>query len=176
MSVMNQWECPLFFKKMASSHSRFAFSLFFIHTHTHISAHVSKEHESLCSNNKPYEFVKELIKTRSRQDPYMWDYYALKKVREARWVPLQRQALQSGKEVNEAMSRLNPHSKEGAWHPLKSTSYKIVKGPIKKGGRGKGGGQWCTFIPETLQNSEWAYESKASVKHYKLTHDTFIKR
>ena len=32
------------------------------------------------------------------------------------------------------------------------------------------------FILETLQNSEWAYESKASVKRYRLTHDTFIKR
>ena len=127
---------PTFLKKMASSHSRFAFSLFLIHTHTHVSAHVSKEHESLCSNNKPYEFVKELIKTRSRQDSYMRDYYALKKVREAKWVPLQRQALQSGKEVNEAMPRLNPHSKKGAWHPLKGTSYKIVRGPTKKKGVG----------------------------------------
>ena len=54
------------------------------------------------------------MKTQSRQDPYMQDYYALKKVREARWVPLQRQALQSGKEVNEVMPWLNPHSQEGA--------------------------------------------------------------
>ena len=54
------------------------------------------------------------MKTQSRQNPYMQDYYALKKVREARWVPLQRKALQSGKEVNEVMPRLNPHSQEGA--------------------------------------------------------------
>ena len=32
------------------------------------------------------------------------------------------------------------------------------------------------FIPKTLKNSEWAYESKSSVKCYKLTHDTFIER
>lgn len=79
-----------------------------------MSAHASKEHKSLCSSNKPYEFVRELMKTRSRQIPYMRDYYALKKVKEASWVPLQRQALRNGKEVNEVMTRLNPHSQEGA--------------------------------------------------------------
>ena len=79
-----------------------------------MSAHALKEHKSLCSSNKPYEFVRELMKTRSRQIPYMQDYYALKKVKEASWVPLQRQALRNGKEVNEVMTRLNPHSQEGA--------------------------------------------------------------
>ena len=79
-----------------------------------MSAHASKEHKSLCSSNKPFEFIKELIKTRSKQNPYMRDYYALKKVREAGWVPLQRQALQKGKEVNKVMTRLNPHSQKGA--------------------------------------------------------------
>ena len=64
--------------------------------------------------NKPYEFIRELMKTRSRQDPYMRDYYAVKKVREAKWVPLQQQTLQSGKEVNEVIPQLNPHSQEGA--------------------------------------------------------------
>ena len=53
--------------------------------------------------NKPYELIRELMKTRLKQDPYMRDYYALKKVREAKWAPLQQQTLQSGKEVNEVI-------------------------------------------------------------------------
>ena len=64
--------------------------------------------------NKPYELIRELMKTRLKQDPYMRDYYALKKVREAKWSPLQQQTLQSGKKVNEVIPRLNPHSQEGA--------------------------------------------------------------
>ena len=106
------------------------------------------------------------MKTQSRQDPYMQDYYALKKVREARWVPLQRQALQSGKEVNEVMPRLNPHSQEGAWHSLKGTPYKIVRGPTKKKKEKKEGkGDDARSYLNPCKNSKWAYESKASVMH-----------